>query len=134
MSVRINESTGHVDAPKDIYVSDDVRAVFGRPSATSIAYPPGSTLALWFVSARTGDRLPVPVGIRVIYETTEIEPWSPSGEFLLLVDRAYQIWLVGDTMPLFETQPAVRETHVQINARSVATYAPHMRYMMMGSE
>ena len=141
MVVRVFESTGHVVSPDDVYVSGDVRAVFARPTASASAsassYPPGQTIALWFVSARTGERVPVPADVRVTQGHLRVEPWSPDGEFLLLVDRAYQVWghqdQEGGDRPIFETQEAYRETHVGLS-RSVASFAPHLRRMMMGQE
>ena len=136
MVVRMFEKTGHVCAPDDLYVSPDVRAVFGRPGASSssaLAYPPDRTLALWFVSARTGERVPVPDDVRVMQGSLPLEPWSPEGDkFLLFTDHEYQVWRRGDDAePLFATHKAVRETCVELR-RSVASFAKHLQRMMLG--
>lgn len=133
MAVRVYESTGHVDAPRDLYVSSDVRAVFGRHDGgpSVIAYPPGRTLALWFVSASTGERVPVPEDVSVTQGNIPMEPWS-SGEFVLLVDRVYQVRRKGYDEPIFETQAAVRETQVGLT-RSASSFAPHVERMTLFS-
>ena len=144
---------GHVvGAPKDIFVTPDVRAVFstlsdvGIDQRTLLAYDDDNSFAMTFVDCglvggpeiNVRERLTLD-GLRVLVLDSkfqdiesEVMQWEP-GVFLLLVGRTYKV-MVGSEHR-FDIGPSVPSLKLcEVYNRHATSYSARIQCMMLGRE
>ena len=144
--VRSYPRTGHLEFPKDLYVSPEVQVTFVRVSDVCkdlVAYDDTNAIAMRFVDASTGEAPTSPAPVRVMVSSEkdvrfiEVQPWIEGGsDYLLILGRTYRV-VRGDKDDndlVFEMEAPFWRDVVHVTNRRPSSYTIRIQRMLLGEE